>query len=580
MKQGPWQLITLLIAFMMAISFSASILVYAQTPEEQHKNKEQQQQQQQKLQQEQRRQQQEQQKQKPQQEQQRQQQRWTGSTPGGSKPGTQPETGQPAAKTGQPGTPGGQQPGQQVQHPTGQPGTGPTKGQPGVKADQPGPPGGQQPGRQVQRPTGSTPDGSRPGTQPQIGQPGAKAGQPGVKAGQPGTPAGQQPGLQVQRPTGQPVQRPKTGMDVSKRPAIHIKQPPQERQRVLTERHREIRPEHNVRAAARFQSERARFRPVSRVAVYYSPEIHRRVFEKHRFHPETYHARRAVFYETYRFRTPAWVFGLQPRFGLWDTPALAFIVAHAADEQYARWYYSHRLDPDVIAWRQEMDRLAAANAELAYQLAVMDVKTQELQARGDQVDNSYVPPEMEDIALAAEVAVPTQDQNDQAPPPDQPQEYQHYQEPQQYQQYQQPAPLTPPASYRKAADIGFILSAAEREGDVVILTVRLKNTAADGRSVALYDDNYRWPKSHLIDESGRSYEVREVYFRKGAERIPMYDTGKTGVPLDGGATVTAHLVFKGISGGSRRATLNLHPFIYYGRNWTEHDVDMPNIVLK
>jgi hypothetical protein len=60
----------------------------------------------------------------------------------------------------------------------------------------------------------------------------------------------------------------------------------------------------------------------------------------------------------------------------------------------------------------------------------------------------------------------------------------------------------------------------------------------------------------------------------------MYDTGKTGIPIDGGATVTAHLVFKEISGGSRRATLNLHPFIYYGRSWTEHDVDFPDIVLK
>jgi hypothetical protein len=125
-----------------------------------------------------------------------------------------------------------------------------------------------------------------------------------------------------------------------------------------------------------------------------------------------------------------------------------------------------------------------------------------------------------------------------------------------------------------------MLSAAQRSGDVVTLTVRLKNMAVDGRSVALYDDNYRWPKSHLIDQNGNSYEVRDVYFLKGAERIAMYDTGKTGVPIDGGATVTAHLVFKGISGDSRRATLNLHPFVYYGRSWTEHDVDMPDIVLR
>jgi hypothetical protein len=559
MKQRQWKLITILIAFMTAISFSMSIFVYAQTPEEQRKKKEQQQQeqhkqqqqklqqeqlkkeqgqqrqqqqeQQQKRQQEQLKKQQEQQKQKQQQEQQRQQQRPTGPTSGGPKPGTQPQTGQPTVQKhrsqsgmqpGQPGTPGGQQPDQHRQRPTGQPGAGPTQGQPGAKAVLPG---------------------------------------------------------QGQNQTNMNV-RQRTTVN---RTTITIKQPPQERQRVLTERHTEIRPEHNARAAVRFQSERTRFKPVSRVVVHYSPEIHRRVFEKHHFHPETYHARRASFYEAYRFHTPAWAFGLQPRFGLWDTPALAFILAHGADEQYALWYYSHRYDSDVIAWRQEMDRLAAANADLADQLAVMDARTWELQERGVPVDNSYVPPEMEDIALAAEVAVPMQDQNNQAPPPDQPQQYQQYQESQQYQepqQYQQPAPLRPPVSYRKAADIGFTLSAAERKGHIVTLTVRLKNMAADRRSVALYDDSYSWPKSHLIDASGRSYEVREVYFRKGAERISIYDTGKTGIPIDGGATVTAHLVFKQISDGSRRATLNLHPFIYYGRSWTEHDVDFPDIVLK
>ncbi len=141
-------------------------------------------------------------------------------------------------------------------------------------------------------------------------------------------------------------------------------------------------------------------------------------------------------------------------------------------------------------------------------------------------------------------------------------------------------PVTSPVSYRKAADIGFTLSAAERKGRVVTLTVRLKNTAADGRSVALYDDSYRWPKSRLIDEGGQTYEVGEVYFRKGGKRISMNDTGKTGIPIDGGATVTTHLVFKQLSDDSRRATLNLHPFIYHGWSWSEHDVSFSDVALK
>ena len=139
---------------------------------------------------------------------------------------------------------------------------------------------------------------------------------------------------------------------------------------------------------------------------------------------------------------------------------------------------------------------------------------------------------------------------------------------------------SPPISQRKAANIGFTLSAAERKGHDITLTVRLKNTAADGRSVALYDDSYSWPKSHLIAESGRSYEVREVYFREGGKKITMYDTGKTGIPVGGGATVTIYLVFKNFPDSSRKATLNLHPFIYHGRSWTEHDVNFPDISLE
>jgi class 3 adenylate cyclase len=119
-------------------------------------------------------------------------------------------------------------------------------------------------------------------------------------------------------------------------------------------------------------------------------------------------------------------------------------------------------------------------------------------------------------------------------------------------------PITSPVSYRKAADIGFTLAAAERKDD----------------------DSYSWTKSQLIDQSGQTYQVREVYFRKDGKRITMHDTGKTGIPVGGGATVTIYLIFKQLSDDSRRATLNLHPFIYHGRSWSEHDVSFPDVTLK
>jgi len=141
------------------------------------------------------------------------------------------------------------------------------------------------------------------------------------------------------------------------------------------------------------------------------------------------------------------------------------------------------------------------------------------------------------------------------------------------------APAAPLAS-KKAATIGFILAAVERKGRDIVVTMRLKNSAAEERSVALYDASYSWTKSHLTDEGGRSHDVQEVYYRKGGKKITMHDTGKTGIPVGSGATVTITLVFKNIPDGSREATLNIHPFIYHGRSWTEHDMNFQDVSLR
>jgi class 3 adenylate cyclase len=144
------------------------------------------------------------------------------------------------------------------------------------------------------------------------------------------------------------------------------------------------------------------------------------------------------------------------------------------------------------------------------------------------------------------------------------------------------APVAPPAplASKKVATIDFTLAAVERKGRDIVVTMRLKNSAAEERSVALYDASYSWTKSHLTDEGGRSHDVQEVYYRKGGKKITMYETGKTGIPVGGGATVTITLIFKNILDDSREATLNIHPFIYHGRSWTEHDMNFQNVSLR
>ncbi len=144
------------------------------------------------------------------------------------------------------------------------------------------------------------------------------------------------------------------------------------------------------------------------------------------------------------------------------------------------------------------------------------------------------------------------------------------------------APVAPPAplASKKVATIGFTLAAVERKGRDIVVTVRLKNSDEEERSVALYDASYSWTKSHLTEEGGRSHDVQEVYYRKGGKKITMYDTGKTGIPVDGRATATIYLVFKNFPNSSREVSLNLHPFIYHGRSWTEHDMNFPDVPLK
>ena len=143
-----------------------------------------------------------------------------------------------------------------------------------------------------------------------------------------------------------------------------------------------------------------------------------------------------------------------------------------------------------------------------------------------------------------------------------------------------PPKKSSPLAYKKVATIGFTLADAKRKGRDVVVTMRLKNSDENGRSVALYDASYRWTKSHLTDEGGLFHDVQEVYYRKGGEKITMYDTGKTGIPVGGRETVTIYLVFKNFPDSSRKAILNLHPFIYYGWLWTEHDMNFPDVSLE
>jgi hypothetical protein len=130
---------------------------------------------------------------------------------------------------------------------------------------------------------------------------------------------------------------------------------------------------------------------------------HRVVLSHIRIVPTTYHYRRTVFYDTYDWQPPEYVYGFYPRYGLWDATFLAFALDHVAEEQYALMFYHHQNEQEVQQWMTDADRLAADNEELRAKLDQMKEQMATIQEAGTTSDPSYVPPDAQDVALSPEV---------------------------------------------------------------------------------------------------------------------------------------------------------------------------------
>jgi hypothetical protein len=137
-------------------------------------------------------------------------------------------------------------------------------------------------------------------------------------------------------------------------------------------------------------------------AIHFVP-AHRAVLTHVRIVPTTYHYRRTVFYDTYAWEPPAYVFGLYPRYGLWDATFLAFALDHVAEEQYALMFYHHQNEPEMQQWLNDTSSLAADNEELQEKIKAMKAQMAALEEAGVTNDPSYVPPDAQDVALSPEV---------------------------------------------------------------------------------------------------------------------------------------------------------------------------------
>jgi hypothetical protein len=63
-----------------------------------------------------------------------------------------------------------------------------------------------------------------------------------------------------------------------------------------------------------------------------------------------------------------------------------------------------------------------------------------------------------------------------------------------------------------------------------------------------------------------------VIFFKGSQKITSKASGTQGVSIAPGETISASLVFKKTGKGIK--SINVHPFIYQGSSWKEHDLPM------
>jgi hypothetical protein len=130
---------------------------------------------------------------------------------------------------------------------------------------------------------------------------------------------------------------------------------------------------------------------------------HRAVLLHTRIVPTTYYYRREVFYDTYSWQPPAYVYRLSPRYGLFDATFLAFAIDHISEEQYAAMLYNHQHEPEIHQWMSDTSRLAADNPELRKKLDVMKAKMSALEEAGVGTDPSFVPPDAQDIVLSPEI---------------------------------------------------------------------------------------------------------------------------------------------------------------------------------
>jgi hypothetical protein len=98
---------------------------------------------------------------------------------------------------------------------------------------------------------------------------------------------------------------------------------------------------------------------------------------------------------------PSYVTAGRPSYGAYAAAFLGgALLANIAQPAYAQWAYSHSNDPGYQAWRTDMEKQAADNADLRAKLAVLDDQVNQLKAKNAPVTQA-LPPDVDPALVVA-----------------------------------------------------------------------------------------------------------------------------------------------------------------------------------
>lgn len=157
-----------------------------------------------------------------------------------------------------------------------------------------------------------------------------------------------------------------------------------------------------------------------------------------------------------------------------------------------------------------------------------------------------------------------------------------------------PQPAKPVAPKRNIAAIAaaetddflFELTSVRLAGGELTFLIDATNKTEWARQLAVYDQSTGYTMSTLIDETGKTHQVKQVYLWEGERKTSAYQASR-GIPVESKQTVTLEMIFREVPHATQVVKLfNLHPYtatrLAFIRlpNWSHSDLAFKDIRVR